>query len=236
MPDDDDDNPNDTRRSLKDRTIKELMAEGGPVPIDPATQAELEKWFGLPSVTQLADEGKQAAPDGGSEMLDIVERRKRASAAVDPALLDALRIRTDDRPSPISKPKYPIELVIDESIAKFDHGMVDRAMTIAEPRTVEIPDALIDDLKDCTPQALLRDLHRPELFFDKLFELVDVAAEQRLDIVAEVRAAMRASWRLPPFEDSPLQQSRVELAKLRDHTSQPWTSFLPLLHNRSVTE
>jgi len=217
-----------------ERKVKDLIGQGR-VPLDPQTQADLEKWFGLPSVTQLEEQGKTAGP-ADVEAAEMAERREKAIAAIDPALLDAIRLRTEDIPDPIGVPKRTIDVVIDESIAKFDHRMVDRAMTIAEPRTVEIPDALLDDLKECTPQALLRDLHRSEQFFDKIFEIVDAAAEQRIDIVAEVKSAMRTSWKLPAFGASPLTEGRQALADVRAQRRQPWTSFLPLLPNRSVQE
>lgn len=213
--------------------VKQLLE--GRVPLDPATQAELDRWFGLPSVTQLEEEGKQAGPADEAEMAEVIARRDKALAAIDPALLDEIWQRTEDRPVPIVF-EAKLDVVIDDSVALFDHGMVDRAMTIAEPREVEIPDALIDDLKECTPQALLRDLHRPEQYYDKTFEIVDAAAEQRLDIVAEVKAAMSTSWKLPAFGRSPVDESSDLIAGVRAQRRQPWTQFLPLLPNRTVQE
>jgi hypothetical protein len=223
-PDDNDDSGGE------DRKVKDLL--------DPATEADLARWFSLPSVTQLEDEGKQAAPAGDAEMAEVVARRKKAIEAVDPRLLDEILARTDDRPNPIVF-KKTIDVLIDEDFGFFDERMVDRAMTIAEPREVEIPDALIEDLKECTPQALLRDLHRVESFFDKTFEIIDAAAEQRLDIVAEVKAAMRASWKLTgigPGTRTDLDESRALLAGVRADRRRTWTDYLPLLPNRTVHE
>jgi hypothetical protein len=221
MPDDDD---------LK---VKQLLEGRGP--LDPSTQADLDRWFGMPSAMQLEEEGKQAGPADDADMAATVERRERALAAVDPDLLEQLRVRTDDRPNPIVF-KPTIEVVIDEKTAFFDHGMLDRMMVIAEPREVEIPEALTDDLKECTPQALLRDLHRPETFFDKSFEIVDAAAEQRLDIVAEVKSAMRTSWKLPAFGKMPLAESREMINAMQAQRREPWVDFLPHLQNRTVRE
>jgi hypothetical protein len=207
--------------------VKELL--------DAATQADLERWFGLPSVTQLEEEGKQAGPADDAEMVEAMARRDRALASVDPGLIAEIWSRTEERPSPIVF-KPSVEIVIDETVALFDHGMVDRAMTIADPREVEIPDALIEDLKDCTPQALLRDLHRPESYFDKTFEIVDAAAEQRLDIVAEVKSAMSTNWKLPAFGRTALDESRDLLAGVRAQRRQKWIEFLPHLQNRTVQE
>jgi hypothetical protein len=218
-----------------DPKAKDVIAQGTALPLDLATQRELERWFGLPSFVELAEQGRVAAPPMDPEMAEVIERRDRALAAVDPALLDEIRLRTDDV-APIMVFTPNIDVMIDENVALFDHGMVDRAITIAEPREVEIPDALIDELKECTPQALLRDLHRPELYFDKQFEIVDVAAEQRLDIVAEVRSAMATSWKLPAFGRTPVAESRELIDGVRSDRRRPWTDVLPHLPNRTVTE
>lgn len=216
-----------------DLKVKQLLEGRGP--LDPSTQADLDRWFGMPSAMQLEEEGKQAGPADDADMAVVIERRERAVAAVDPALLDAIRMRTDDRPNPIVF-KPTIDVVIDANTAFFDHGMVDRALTIAEPREVEIPEALTDDLKECTPQALLRDLHRPETFFDKVFEIVDAAADQRLDIVAEVKSAMRTSWKLPAFGKTPLAESREMIDQMQAQRRERWVDFLPHLQNRTVHE
>jgi len=218
-----------------ERLVKDLIAQGK-VPLDPATQADLEKWFGLPSVTELEEQGKQAGPADDAEMREAVARRERAVAAIDPALLDEIRLRTEDIPNPIGTPKRTIDSIIDESIAQFDHVMLAKVASIADPREVEIPDALIEDLRECTPQALLRDLHRPELYYDKTFEIVDAAAEQRIDVVAEVKSAMRTNWKLPAFPKTPLEESREEYARIRSEHRASWLTYLPHLHNRSVQE
>src|SRR6185369_14744793 len=120
-----------------------------------------------------------------------------------------------------------IELHLDEDFGTLDESMVTRSL--AEPREVEIPDALRDDLRDCTPQALLRDLHRAEKDFDKMFEVVDVTESQRVDVVAEVTTAMTTRWNLQePVGPSPLEESRAILDRGRaDLLRQRWTEFLP---------
>lgn len=203
--------------------------------IDAVTQRELEKWFGLPSYTQLAEE-KPAAFEADPEVKAVIERRDRALAAVDPALLETIRLRTDADPDRILVFDYAIETRVAETFGAVDARLVERGGAIAEPREVEISDDLKDDLRDCTPQALLRDLHRPELDFDKQFEIVDFAAEQRMDIVAEVRAAMATSWTLPDLDGSPLVESKRILAELRAERQRPWVEYLPQLRNRKVSE
>lgn len=211
-----------------DKKVKDL--------IDAATRAELEKWFGLPSFTEVAEGAAQpAAPVEDPDVVAVRERRERAIAAVDPAMLEAHRRRVEP-PDDLIKFKPVIDVHIDPEVALFDHGMVDRAASIAEPREVELSEQLLDDLKECTPQALLRDLHRPELDFEKTFEVVDMAAEQRLDVVAAVAEAMSTRWTLPPVEVSSWREGRAVLAELRASRHASWTSDLARLPNRRVQD
>src|SRR5580698_7591296 len=176
MAPDDDDKP--------DPSVKQLL--------DTATQAELARWFGLPSFEVAVERGLELPED--PEVVALRERRERATANVDPAFLDAIHERNEVRPETLLKFAPNIELRIKTEMGSFDHAMVDRA--IPEPREVEISEALRDDMKDVAPQALLRDLHRSETTFEKQFEIVDAAAD-RYDIVAEVASAMATNWKLP---------------------------------------
>lgn len=197
-----------------DKTVKQML--------DAATRAELERWFGLPSFDQLAEDGKQAAPPVDPEMEAARERRDAAIAAVDPALLEAHRQRTELR-AELLEFKVALEPFVDPSIALFDPTMADRAGTIAEPREVEIPQQLEDDLKDCTPQALLRDLHRTEQTFEKVFE-IDTEGHRPIDIVAVVAEAMSTRW-APALHSVGLDEARAELREAQRLRRQPWAEI-----------
>ncbi len=202
--------------------------------LDPATEADLARWFSLPSFQQVAEQPKprQVVDE---EMQAVLERQARALAAIDPALLEALRIRLEEKPALVHRFEAKIDVHVDDQFGTLDERMIDR--TIAEPREVEISDDLRDDLNECTPQALLRDLHRAERDFDKTFEVVDVIEGQRVDIVAEVATAMKTSWKLPEPGRSPLSESRELLDRGRaDLLRQRWTNLLPHLANRRVEE
>jgi hypothetical protein len=210
----------------KDPKVKDL--------IDAATRADLERWFGLPSFEQLADQGiAPAPPPEDEEMAAVRKRRAEAIAAVDPALLEAHRRRVEPR-ADLLRFQASIDVRVDPNIARIDLAGIEQGHSIAEPREVEIPEPLRDDLRDCTPQAMLRDLHRLELDFEKQFEIVDVSAEQRVDIVATVAEAMATRWTLPPFGASPFQEARALILELRDDRHRPWTEIR--MPNRQVTE
>jgi len=209
----------------EDKKVKDL--------IDAATRAELDRWFNLPSFDQLADRGvTPAPPPEDPEVAAVRKRRAEAIAAVDPALVEAHRRRTEPRDDLI-KFKAIIDVRIDPTIALLDLTMIERQHSVAEPREVELPQELQDDLRDCTPQALLRDLHRPEIDFEKLFEIVDMSAEQRFDIVAAVAQAMATRWTLPPLGRSPFHEARALILELRDDRHRPWTEIK--MPNRRVT-
>jgi hypothetical protein len=208
-----------------DQTVKQML--------DTKTLADLERWFGLPSFQELAEKKEEAPTD--PELVAAREQRAKAIAAVDPAILETHRRRLEAAES-LLQFQARIEVRIDPAMARIDYAHIEQKQAIAEPREVEIPERLRDDLTDCTPQAILRDLHRPELYFDKVFEMVDMAAEQRLDIVAAVDEAMRASWRLPPFGGSIASEGRAILAELRAERMRSIAEHLPNLPNRRVTE
>jgi hypothetical protein len=211
-----------------DRKVKDML--------DPQTRADLERWFALPSFEQVADSGAATGPpDEDPEIAAVRERREKAIAAVDPQLL-AAHIARMTACEDMAVFAYTLETRVDPDMAMVDRVLIDRQIAIADPREIELPPEMEDDLRECAPQAILRDLHRPEVDFEKTFEIVDVAAEQRLDIVAEVSAAMATSWRLPELPPSPFVEGRALLAELRAERRQPWPKLLATanLPNRRV--
>lgn len=225
----DDDTPADKPLDPEDKKVREL--------IDAATRAELERWFGLPSFEQLDSQG--APSPAAAEDPDTIaarERRERAIAAVDPAMLEAHRRRTEPRDD-VMQFRPRIEVRVDPSVALFDASMVDRQASIAEPREIELPAEMQDDLKACTPQALLRDLHRPELDFDKQFEVVDVIADQRVDVVALVDEVMSARYHVDARRVSPYHEGRALLDEARASRHMSFSrELLATLPNRRISE
>ncbi len=210
----------------EDPKVKQLL--------DPATQADLARWFSLPSFQQVAEQ-PAALPVIDEEMKAAIERRDKALANVDPALVEAL-FRAEQKPEQLLKFKSTIDVIVDEQFGSLDEQMISKIGSIADPREVEIAEELRDDMKDCTPQALLRDLHRAELYFDKQFERTDVTEGLRVDVVAEVATAMKTSWKLTEPGPSPVAEGRALLDDLRAQRRSKWTDVLPTLRNRRVSE
>ncbi|HTL32991.1 MAG TPA: hypothetical protein VL326_07695 [Kofleriaceae bacterium] len=207
-----------------DKTVKQL--------IDEATKADLERWFGLPSFQQV-DEEPDKFPVEDPDIAAVRERREKAIAAVDPAMVERHRRRFES-PETLIQFKPNIELRVDPDVALLDTRMIDRGASIADPREVEIPDQLRDDLNECTPQAILRDLHRPETDFEKVFEVVDFNAENRIDVVGIVREMMSTKFNARAAHANVFREGREILLDLRAARRQSWTDVLPSLPNRRV--
>jgi hypothetical protein len=210
-----------------EQTVKQIL--------DAKTLADLERWFGLPSFQEVAERGEPPPPALDPEIEAVREQRAKAIAAVDPALLEAHRQRVESGES-LLRFEAVIDIRVDPSVAQIDYAHIENKQAIAEPREVEISEQLRDDLRECTPQAILRDLHRPEMYFDKLFEVIDIAAEQRLDIVAAVAEAMRTSWKLPPLPPSLASEGRALIAELKEDRMRSIAHLLHTFPNRRVTE
>jgi hypothetical protein len=207
-----------------DKKVKDL--------IDAGTRADLERWFGLPSFEQLAEQEAKRAPPENPESAAALKRRDEALAAVDPVFLDAHHRRVE-RSRDLVKPLPPLELRVERELALFNLAMVERQREIAEPREVEIPTQLQDDLRMCAPQALLRDLHRPAFEFSKVFEWLDPIG-QPVDFVAIIDEAMSETHRLPP-SPTDHREAREIFVELRALRLRPWTELTAGIPGR-VTE
>ena len=191
--------------------------------LDPETQEQLSRWFGLPSFEELEERGEAPPmePDFAAERRKI---QAAASAAVDPALLEALYARADARAS-VARLEI-LELGrLDPSISALDPMLLGRVDAAAEPRTIELPMGIQDALAECTPQAVLRDLHRPEIYFDRRYEVDEqLAALMMVDPLNEVRQllATRIELQLP---EPPLAEARASIAEMTRAKRAPWSQI-----------
>jgi hypothetical protein len=229
--------PDDDSPPKPDPKVKELLGRPLQDVVDEITAKELERWFGLPSFAEVEEAAAMApARAEDPDLVAVRERRKQAIAAVDPRLLDSIDARTNVPPEKLLAFEAKLDVHVDASIAQLDLAMID-SRTIAEPRRMERPLDIEEELQNNTPQALLRDLHRPEFEFEKVFEVVDMAAAQTMDAVAVVDEAMRTNWKLPPLVDPKIEVRRV-IAETRAEIRSPWTTIPTriVLPNRRVTE
>lgn len=224
-----------------DPKVKELLErdQGKPLReiVDEVTAAELERWFGLPTYQQV-DEGEVKLAQEDPDMVAVRERRAKAIDAVDPAMVEAHRRRTDGPLDDLLKFKATITLRIREDVSLINLAMIEHKLQSSEPRERQRPEDIEEQLEENAPQALLRDLHRPELVFEKTFELIDMAAAQRIDVVAEVSSAMATNWKLPEFGIRPGIEARQLLDEVRTERNLPWPDVLlrANLPNRRVQE
>jgi hypothetical protein len=189
--------------------------------LDPQTIAQLAAWFGAPA-TGLAG---QPEPDRGSrqdpELRELWERRRRATDAVDPALVARLDARTHAGDDFIRVPEPPT-LTLERPLSKLDMRVWKVHLT--EIRDYERPEDIPDEMMERVPQALLRDLYRPvlswPLFFQPLDTGVDVAGQAAL---AEVGAVVHARYQVRMAARSMASRLAAEhMAELRARLAEPW--------------
>src|SRR5262249_33721318 len=143
----------------------------------------------------------------------------------DPALVEAHRRRIAGMADTV-KPPPEIALHVDPSIAQLDTTMIDQRGAIGEPREVERPQDVGEALRDdCTPQALLRDLHRPERYFDREFQRVDLMELYRIDVAASIDEIMATPTRVSLPQASPYGEANALVQQARTERKQPWTNI-----------
>jgi len=160
--------------------------------LDPETIAQLARWFGLPSFTELAEQEAESAQDAAWR-----EKREKIEAAADPALMAHLGelSRVGDGLRQITG---SVAVHVEAPIECLDPTFSERFGAVADAREIEIPWEIEDELKQCTPQAILRDLHRPEENFFAQMELQEPPAMPPSDAMREIREIMTTSFHFAP--------------------------------------
>jgi hypothetical protein len=200
--------------------------------IDPAMRAELERWFGLPSFGDLEASGAPTAVEDPA-VKAARESQERALAAVDPAIV-ARHIAIYDVQDALLSFKVTYQSVLDPSIARFDPTMV---RNLAEERQYPESEELADAMRECAPQAILRDLHRVETQFTIALESPYVEEQPNPLGQSVAREIMGTSWQVDAVSPtSLLAEARAELATLRSARYQDISSALADMPNRRVSE
>lgn len=226
---DDNDNGNDrdgNGDSPEEPRVRDFLAgRASSDAIDPETAAKLASWFDLPSFAQAEEDAARA--QAAAEVADpthnpVAQRRRAAMANVDPRMLafvdwhEAAAIALHRKPPPS---RWERRMLL------FDERQMANIPDPDNLPEVEVPMALKKDLKICTPQASLRDLHRPDKqFYANLkspFEDEDGNEPPPLDPMEPVRAALRSSHRVGTIDTATVAgtASFIELQRI---LALPW--------------
>jgi hypothetical protein len=209
--------------------------------VDAETAAQLERWFGLPSFTQV-EEGEVvlAAPPPvvDDAYAEVRERRKKLLAEVDVELVARIEQRHVPRED-LFIFKANIE-PYEGKINLVDLDDIERRGAIVEERWIQRPGDIVDALDENAPQALLRDLHRAETEFSRT-QNDDWAIDKPepepflMDIVEKIDQSMRVRYRMEPVQAPDITHL---LDETRSEIRQSWPELAKSgkLYNRRVTE
>lgn len=191
--------------------------------VDPAFLDHLIARHGAP---------KKAPPltIGERERRDVIARRDRAIAAANPELVthierhrrDADRLRRLSSEDPLPERA---------SIARFDLDAWQIREMASEMRELEPSEAIRRALSHRTPQAFLRDLHRPVVAFGQV-ELRRVVSPTSSALALErIRAAVKAAMAIRSRDEvaQPLATRLMEdgMRELRTILARPWSESRP---------
>jgi hypothetical protein len=225
--------PRDT--SASEPRVGELLARGSAPTesedLDPATIAQLAAWFGAPAPGVVPAGAAPEAKRGE----DAAARRARALEAVDPGFVAALQARWSQGEAllrvtaPLARPR--------RAASKFDLAVWNLRLG-DEPREFERPEHINETLKEPTPQAILRDLHRTEQQWPKRLLPEDLGLDVAgLRTRAKIDAILSTSY-FVRIDDEPIP-ARIMAdasAELRARLGEPWEdSYVPPEKRRAHT-
>jgi hypothetical protein len=196
---------------------------------DDGDESELMAWFERPSFAHLTElaaamPAPPPRPEDDPEVVAIRKRREEVIARVDPRLLAHI-LRHDDLDGLTRLP--PPLPGFDERppMLRFDEAAVPAIPDADSWPIRERGDELDDAVKTCTPQAFLRDLHRPVKDFEILHESAfsDLPEAVGLDThIVAVREAVTTNWRLRDGFPSAAPQIAEHYADRRSLMTRPW--------------
>jgi hypothetical protein len=193
--------------------------------LDPATIAQLAAWFDLPSFAEL--EERRQAEDVPTD--PVAARRQevhaRLAQEIDPTIVARMEVRKTAGDALIHLPP-PMEIRLGGDIRTAKPEQNDYMGVIGDPRELDLPMWLEDVFREQTPQAILRDLHRPELDYQLWFEGMEHQPTLS-ELAAQVRAAIGAPLRITPDVQPAWRTIRDAFAELRHWKASSWAE-LPL--------
>jgi hypothetical protein len=209
-----------TERTIE-RTVERTIDERG---IDRRLLARLIARHGAPQQTRLLT-------DDEAEQQQLVARRERAMAAADPTLLGRLA-RHEQRSGDLTWAQRSAT-----AMSRKDLGhpcgldlSANGLRELGEIREVEVSQDLLDAMEHRTPQAFLRDLHRPVQYFGDV-TLRRAPSPTAASSLARVRAVVTdaLSHRAGAAGSIELASrgAREGLAELRATLARPWEESRP---------
>jgi len=206
-----------------DEPLAKDVATAPDTRMDPATMMQLAKWFDLPSFAQVEEqeEAVRAAAETKSGTQKVLETRASAMANIEPWFLAALDGR---RAAGAALRQIPTrDTRWDRRMLAFDESRIPPAYQPDDYPETHVPPALIKDLKDCTPQAFLRDLHRPDKdFYIRLEPAFEDAGEPEApDPMGPIRETIRTDYRVGVVAPA-VTTMASGIADLRTILARPW--------------
>ena len=185
---------------------------------DPELIARLAAWFGT-GETIAATPAFTPPPEADPRLEEL-------EAALDPLLVDRLEQKAGRADALLAFAADPLTSRVDLSLAKLE---VPPPVAPHEEPEYAQPDDIRRALADHnTPQAVLRDLFRPVMYFgDIALRPIETGLETlAVDPTAEVRAAVgeRVAPELGPL---PAEMVATDLAELREIMARPWAESKP---------
>jgi hypothetical protein len=211
--------------------VRDLLRSAPNIPdvtanLDAKTQADLARWFGLPSIDSSQAPTLSASNselDEDPEQAEARKRRDAAMAAADPRFLDKVFGWFDRADALTFDESAGLALQVRHSKDVTIAGDFSSTVVVGKVVDRELPYGVEGNLRDCAPQALLRDLYRPEMFFRKEFELLPLVDQHPTERLIKLDP-------VPPAVDSFLRTTNdvaMSLTWLRELHDIPW-SKLPL--------
>jgi len=224
----------DRRRNREPRVDQLILSddEATTPDIDPELVSRLETWFG--PLGAPADE----TPAAAQELYDVwlspenphqEWRRARALEVVSRGPLAANLERRGASYGAMVEPLPPIELAMDPGIARLDLSVWPDPPARG-PRELMRPEDLAEAVTERVPQAVLRDLHRPEPEVGPIvLERIEIAGETGTRPLETVRAIIDTRYRIDikALVDTP-GQIRGSMAEMRQRIDdEPWADARP---------
>ena len=218
-------------RDLLSRSSEEL--EAIEAALDPQQLAELQSWFARPSRQVVEEEiartkrvslGAGLGDEYAEEMdADSAARKKRVAelaTVITPEMYDCLE--RHERNAGRFRDLVPPAPVLDPSILAITVPTEEQIATIGEPQFYTQPHDIEKDMEDAAPQAVLRDLYRPESEFAlQLVSQTDDEEQVVTDAHREVLAALAFRPERVAVLDS-AAEARAAHAEFRELIAPPW--------------